>query len=193
MDQTPGLCVSEKIGGNIHIHRKQAGEHDGARLREEVTGKQAADQRARGHHQPQSREPRQEFEGGLARRAEDLTSIKGFPRGLAKGEGHQLVKQLRAVVDMPETELQPYPRKRGGGPGRPPPEVEQLAERLKGVRNQKADELGLARGTLLANAVLVEVALAAPTSSEALSAMPGMRRWRVDALGDQLLAVIASQ
>ena len=127
------------------------------------------------------------------RRAEELTSIKGFPRGLAKGEGHQLVKQLRAVVDMPETELQPYPRRKGGGPGRAPPEVEQLAERLKGVRNQKADELGLARGTLLANAVLVEVALAAPTETEALAAMPGMRRWRMDVLGDQLLAAIGSQ
>ena len=127
------------------------------------------------------------------RRAEELTSIKGFPRSLAKGEGHQLVTQLRAVVDLPESELQPYPRKKGGGPGRPPPEVEQLAERLKGVRNQKADELGLARGTLLANAVLAEVALAAPTSSEALAAMPGMRRWRMNALGDLLLAVIASK
>ena len=127
------------------------------------------------------------------RRPEELMSIKGFPRGLAKGEGHQLVARLRAVVDMPETELQPYPRKKGGGPWRPPPEIEQLAERLKGVRNHKADELGLARGTLLANAVLLEVALGAPTSSEALAAMPGMRRWRMDLLGDQLLAVIASQ
>ena len=72
-------------------------------------------------------------------------------------------------------------------------EAEQLAERLKGVRNRKADELGLARGTLLANAVLVEVALAAPSNSEALAAMPGMRRWRMDALGDQLLAVIGSK
>jgi hypothetical protein len=46
---------------------------------------------------------------------------------------------------------------------------------------------------LLANAVLVEVALAAPSNSEALAAMPGMRRWRMDALGDQLLAVIGSK
>ena len=125
-------------------------------------------------------------------RAEELTSIKGFPRSLAKGKGQQLVTRLRSVVDMPETELQPYPRRQRGGPGRPSPEVEQLAERLKSARNQKADELGLARGTLLANAVLLEVALAAPTSSDALAAMPGMRRWRMDVLGDQLLAVIGS-
>jgi ribonuclease D len=126
-------------------------------------------------------------------RAEELSSIKGFPRGLAKGEGHQLVARLRAVVDIPESELRPYPRRKGGGPGRPPPEAEKLFERLKGVRNQRADMLGLPRGTLLANAVLLDVAVAAPTSGETLAAMPGMRRWRMDLLGDQLLAAVASR
>ncbi len=127
------------------------------------------------------------------RHAEQLSSIKGFSRGLAKGEGHELVTRLQAVVDIPESELEPYPRKRGGGPGRPPSEAEQLFERLKGVRNQTADELGLARGTLLANAVLLDVAVAAPASGETLAAIPGMRRWRMDLLGDQLLAAVASQ
>ena len=125
--------------------------------------------------------------------AQELSSIKGFPRGLAKGEGHELLTRLQAVVDIPESELKPYPRKKGGGPGRPPPEAEQLFERLKGMRNQTADELGLARGTLLANAVLLDVAVAAPASGETLAAMPGMRRWRMDLLGDQLLAAVASQ
>ncbi len=124
------------------------------------------------------------------RRAEELTSIKGFPRGLAKGEGRQLVSRLHAVVAIPEEELAPYPRKGGGGPGHPPPEVEELAEKLKAARNKAADELGLARGTLLSNAVLVEVARAAPEDTEALAAVGGMRRWRVHVLGDDLLAVI---
>ncbi|MEE2897041.1 MAG: HRDC domain-containing protein [Gemmatimonadota bacterium] len=124
------------------------------------------------------------------RRAEELTSIKGFPRGLAKGEGRQLVSRLHAVVAIPEEELVPYPRKGGGGPGHPPPEVEELAEKLKAARNKAADELGLARGTLLSNAVLVEVARAAPEDTEALAAVGGMRRWRMHVLGDDLLAVI---
>ncbi|HIF23664.1 MAG TPA: ribonuclease D [Gemmatimonadetes bacterium] len=124
------------------------------------------------------------------RRAEELTSIKGFPRGLAKGEGRQLVSRLHAVVAIPEEELAPYPRKGGGGPGHPPPEVEELAEKLKAARNKAADELGLARGTLLSNAVLVEVARAAPEDTEALAAVGGMRRWRMHVLGDDLLAVI---
>ena len=125
-------------------------------------------------------------------RPEELTSIKGFPRGLAKREGRELVTRLRAVAQMPEAELQPYPRSMGGGPGRPPPEVEALAEKLKVVRNDRADELGLARGTLLPNAVLLEVARVAPTNREALAAIDGMRRWRTDVLADVLLAVIRS-
>ncbi len=124
------------------------------------------------------------------RRTEELTSIKGFPHRLAKGEGRQLVSRLHAVVEIPEEELVPYPRKGGGGPGHPPPEVEELAEKLKAVRNRAADELGLARGTLLSNAVLVEVARAAPEDTEALAAVGGMRRWRMHVLGDDLLAVI---
>jgi ribonuclease D len=125
--------------------------------------------------------------------AEQLSSIKGFPRSLAKGDGHQLVKRLQDVVDLPEGELEPYPRQKGGGPGRPPPEAEQLFEKLKGVRNQKADELGLARGTLLANGVLLDVAVAAPTTGEALAARAGMRPWRMDLLGDELIAAVLSQ
>jgi len=124
------------------------------------------------------------------RRAEELTSIKSFPHGLAKGEGRQLVSRLHAVVAIPEEELVPYPRKGRGGPGHPPPEVEELAEKLKAARNKAADELGLARGTLLSNAVLVEVARAAPEDTEALAAVGGMRRWRMHVLGDDLLAVI---
>jgi ribonuclease D len=122
--------------------------------------------------------------------AEELTSIKGFPHGLAKGEGRQLVSRLHAVVEIPEEELVPYPRKGSGGPGRPPPEVEELAEKLKVARNKKADDLGLPRGTLLSNAVLVEVARAAPEDTEALAAVGGMRRWRMHVLGDDLLGVI---
>jgi ribonuclease D len=124
------------------------------------------------------------------RRTEELTSIKGFPHRLAKEEGRQLVSRLHAVVEIPEEELVPYPRKGGGRPGHPPPEVEELAEKLKAARNKAADELGLARGTLLSNAVLVEVARAAPEDTEALAVVGGMRRWRMHVLGDDLLAVI---
>ena len=40
--------------------------------------------------------------------------------------------------------------------------VEALADRLKSVRNRRADELGLDRGTLLSNAVVTAIALDGP-------------------------------
>jgi ribonuclease D len=54
--------------------------------------------------------------------------------------------------------------------------MDALAEKLKSVRNRKADELGLPRGTLLSNGVILEIARTMPRSIEALQAVDGMRR-----------------
>jgi len=66
-----------------------------------------------------------------------------------------------------------------------------LADRLKQVRNQKADELGLARGTLLSNAMLVEIARQAPRSAVQLAEVPGLKRWQREVIGSALLETLA--
>jgi ribonuclease D len=120
----------------------------------------------------------------------DLTGIKGFPARLAEEEGAELVRRLSSVATRADHELKPYPRGPRRGPGRTTPEMEALAERLKNVRNRKADEVRLPRGTLLSNAVLLEVARAAPKSSDELVAVEGMRRWKAEILGKEFLDVI---
>lgn len=125
------------------------------------------------------------------RRAEELEQIRGFPRGLARSEGEELLRRLHAVTEMSEQQLTPYPRDAHRGPPRPPAEVEARFRRLKEVRNRVADELDLPRGTLLANAVLTEIARETPRSREELIAIDGMRAWKADALGDRLLSEIA--
>lgn len=120
----------------------------------------------------------------------ELFDIKGFPSRLAKEAGDELIRRLQAVADMGDEDLRPYPKASRGGPGRPSPEVEALADRLKSVRNRKAEEVGLPRGTLLANAVVLEVARAAPRNLDELLAVEGMRRWKAEVLGDALLRVI---
>jgi ribonuclease D len=120
----------------------------------------------------------------------ELTSIKGFPSRLAAEEGQALVRRLADVATLADSQLKPYPRGPRRGASRITPEMEALAERLKTVRNRKADELRLPRGTLLSNAVLLEVARAMPRSREALASVEGMRRWKVDVLGDDFLKVI---
>lgn len=120
----------------------------------------------------------------------ELAAIKGFPPRLAQEEGAELVRRLGLVASLAEHELRPYPRPAKVKAGRPSPEVEALAEQLKEVRNRRADELGLARGTLLSNAVLLAVARAAPEDLDALARVEGMRRWKVEVLGKDFLEAI---
>ncbi|MEX2048014.1 MAG: HRDC domain-containing protein [Gemmatimonadota bacterium] len=119
-----------------------------------------------------------------------LLQIKGFPTRIAQEEGHELVRRLQRVATLSDSELRPYPRPTRRGPGRPTPEMDALAERLKDVRNRRADEVGLPRGALLANAVLLDVARAAPKDIDALAQVGGMRRWKVELLGKDFLTVI---
>lgn len=124
------------------------------------------------------------------RRVEELLDIKGFPRSLARAEGKDLLKRLHAVGELPEDQLQGYPRRSGGGPGRPTPEMEALFDRLKAVRNRRADEIGLPRGTLLSNAVLLEMTRVLPQDADAMADVSGMRRWKMGVVGDDLLEVV---
>lgn len=123
----------------------------------------------------------------------ELAAIKGFPTGLARAEGIELLQRFDRVAELPDEELRPYPRNQRRGPGRPPPEVEELAEKLKVARNRRAEELGLDRGTLLANAVVIAIAVQAPADLEALSEVEGIRKWQVEAVGPNLLEVLAKR
>jgi len=120
----------------------------------------------------------------------ELADIKGFPARMAHEEGADLVRRLQHVADLPDSELRPYPRPPRRGPGRPTPEVEALADKLKKIRNRRAEEVGLPKGTLLANAVVLDVARAAPRTLDEMAAIDGMRAWKTEILGKDFLAAI---
>lgn len=131
-----------------------------------------------------------EAAGLQPRRVEELVDLQGFPSRLAREEGKSLLRRLRAVAELPEADLVPYPRHIRRGPGRPPPELEELVDRLKGVRNQVADHVGLPKGTFLSNATLLEIARAAPKTRDELLAVDGMRHWKAEVAGDRLLEIV---
>lgn len=122
----------------------------------------------------------------------DLASLKGMNGRLARERGAGLLDRLSRVDRLSREELVAYPRPPRNGPGRPPPEVEELADRLKGVRNARAAALGIDRGNLLSNAMLLEIARRGPTDASALEEVPGMKHWQVEAVGSELLAVLKS-
>jgi ribonuclease D len=120
----------------------------------------------------------------------ELAQLGGINPGLARAEGESLLQGLERVEQLPASELIPYPARRPNGRGRPTPEVESLAERLKDARNRKAEALGIDRGTLMANSVILEIAWVRPNGRAALAAVTGVKQWQLDAVGGELLAVL---
>ena len=121
----------------------------------------------------------------------ELAQLAGINPSLIRSEGEALLERLRNVERLPDSALAPYPPRRANGRGRPPPDVEALAERLKETRNRRAQGLGMDRGTLMANGVITEIAWVHPRTIAALSTVPGVKKWQVEAVGKDLLAVLA--
>lgn len=127
------------------------------------------------------------------RSAGEFASRKGMNGRLAHAEGDDLIERIRRIDQLPDSEVVGWPKPKRDGRGRPPPEIEEVADRLKGVRNRTADELGLDRGTLLPNAVVVETAFVHPRSIQELGEVSGIKSWQIEAVGERLLAALAGK
>ena len=120
----------------------------------------------------------------------EFADRKGVNGRLARSEGGDLIAALRRADEIDEGELDRYPRQESTGRGRPPPEVDALAGRLKKVRNRHAESLGVDRGALLPNAVLLEIAFEKPTELSDLDRIDGMKQWQIETVGEEILTVV---
>jgi ribonuclease D len=104
--------------------------------------------------------------------------------------GRELVHAVERARQLPESAL-PVRRR---GPRRPPPDpaFDARVEKLKAARDQAADELGLDRGFLMPRQQLEDVARARPRTLAELRAVPEVRNWQVEALGERLLRALQS-
>ena len=121
---------------------------------------------------------------------EELAQRKGISSRLAHQKGEELLGRLRKVDDLSADDLLPYPRYQGNGPGRPTPEEEALAARLRDLRTEEAQTLEVDRGVLLSNAQILEIVRRSPKTLEELEAVPGLRRWQAEILGDAVLTLL---
>jgi ribonuclease D len=121
---------------------------------------------------------------------EALGALKGMSPRLAKQEGKNLLDALRRLEALPEEEVQPHPRWNRNGFGRPTPEEEAAADRIRSLRTTRSEELGLERGVLLSNGQISAIVRARPRNLEALRTLDGIRRWQADLLGEEILRLL---
>ena len=74
-----------------------------------------------------------------------------------------------------------------------PPAVQQRAERLKQWRATAATSAGLDPGVLLPQRLIDVLAADPPADADGLRGVPGLRRWRSETFGAEMLAAIRGQ
>ena len=118
-----------------------------------------------------------------------LRRVGGFSPQLAERSGKELLDRLEQTDRLDDSQLVGYPRG-PTGPRRPTPELKDIANRLKAIRNETAEALGIERGVLMSNTVILEIARVHPTSVDELEGITGVRRWQAETLADRILAAL---
>jgi len=118
---------------------------------------------------------------------EALAGVKGMPRGVLEQRGPDLLEAVRRGLAVPEAELPRF--------ARPPrwdrdPDFDDRVTRVRAVRDAAAQRLDLDPGVLCSRDRLESVARKRPATLEELAALPDLRRWQVDVLGDELVRAL---
>jgi ribonuclease D len=120
------------------------------------------------------------------RTREELASVRGVLPRLDR-EAPAILEALRRARELPDSDLPSFPRV-----PRPvvPEPVRRRVDALKAWRAERAKALGLDVSVVLPQRLIDKVAEKAPRDLEALRAVDGLRRWRVEQFGLALLAVL---
>ena len=116
-----------------------------------------------------------------------LQAVPGVSSRLSRQAG-ALLAAVRRAEELPESELPRLVR-----PPRPvvPDAVLRRVERLKAWRARKAAELAVDVSVVLPQRLIDRLAEAAPSDAAALRAVEGLRRWRIEAFGGELMAAVS--
>jgi ribonuclease D len=121
------------------------------------------------------------------RTAAELAAVRGLsPR--ARGRGAELLVAIERALALPDADL---PRL-SPAPPRPvvPEEVRRRIESLRAWRAKEATRLAVDISVVLPQRLLERLAQAAPRDVEALWEIEGLRRWRVEAFGLELIGTL---
>ena len=159
------------------------------------------DSRARDLNRPAFKVLSDLFLAEVARRLpkteDEVLGIPGASPAAVKRIAAQVVEAVQRGLAA-EPVAKPRPSQQGnrwrkGGPGAPPPEVEERFERLRAWRKKRAEARKVEVQVIAPNAVLMAIARTAPAALDALARVEGMDAFRLDNYGAEILEVLKEQ
>ncbi len=122
------------------------------------------------------------------RSSEELAKVRGLSPRLVSERGAALLVVIERGLSVPEKDLPRFPRSERHVAD---PVFDQAVDRLKRVRNEMAERLGLDPGVLCPKGTLEAVARARPKAPAALGEVHEIRKWQVGLLGADFLKALA--
>jgi ribonuclease D len=118
---------------------------------------------------------------------EELTAIKGVPRGLAESRAGEVLDAIARGLAVPDSELPRFPKAPRWDRD---PDLDTRVSALKTVRDATATRLDLDPGVLCARDRLEAVARKNPATREELDTVQELRRWQRMLLGEDFLKAL---
>jgi ribonuclease D len=122
------------------------------------------------------------------RSVSELAAIKGMPKGMLERAGSDIVAAVRRGSEVPEAELPKFPKGQRWNKDR---DFDDRVARLKSVRDAAATRLELDPGVLCSRERLESIARSGAKSVEELVAVPGLRRWQIEEMGEGFVRALA--
>ena len=119
---------------------------------------------------------------------EGILAIKALSKKQAGMYGKLCLGAIKTAMALPHKELPSYPRTRMP---RKTPKVLNRIDQLKKVREKSSVSIGMEPGFLMNNNLISAIAFANPGTKEGLAEIEPIRRWQVQALGDDILKVLS--
>ena len=116
-----------------------------------------------------------------------LATLPGVTSRVLGRWGQALAAAVERALVLPDADLPQWPhRPRPRIPG----VVSRRVEALRKWRSGATERIGLEPGVLLPNRIIGQIAEAVPRTVEELASVEGVRRWRAEAFGGEIIAAL---